>query len=60
MFLELIGMIICFVMVGIIAYQAKVSEDEKAELSNDEETSNGGKFTGILFVLLASISNALS
>ena len=60
MFLELIGMIICFVMVGIIAYQAKVSEDEKAELSTDEETSNGGKFTGILFVLLASISNALS
>ena len=47
-------------MVGIIAYQAKVSEDEKAELSTDEETSNGGKFTGILFVLLASISNALS
>ena len=59
MFLELIGMLICFIMVGIIAYQAKMSEDEKAALSPDEETSNGGKFTGILFVLLASVLNAL-
>ena len=59
MILELIGMFICFAMVGVIASQAKIEEDEKAAQEGIESSEDGGayehKFLGIMFVIVAAI-----
>ena len=53
-YLELLGMLICFAMVSLIAFQAS-KEDEKA-LENEEEDSNKGhEFLGIMLVIVAAI-----
>ena len=45
-------MIVCFCMVGAIAIDAKVEEDELGE----EDSSKDMKFTGIILVLLSAIN----
>ena len=57
--LEIIGMIICFCMVGAIAIDAKVQEDEMVQQEGEvgeEDSSKDMKFTGIILVLLSAIN----
>ena len=53
-YLELLGMIICFVMVGLIAFQAK--EDDKEALEEEEKDNKGNEFLGIMLISVAAIT----
>ena len=56
--LELLGMVICFAMVGVIASQAKMEDDEAAEeegITDGEENEYKHKFYGILLVVIAAV-----
>ena len=47
-------MIICFVMVGLIAFQAK--EDDKEALEEEEKDNKGNEFLGIMLISVAAIT----
>ena len=53
-YLELIGMFICFSMVGLIAYEA--SEDDEKALEEEEEGNKSQEFLGIMIVVIASFT----
>ena len=56
MYLELLGMFICFAMVSLIAFQAS-KEDEKA--LEEEDSLKGHQFLGIMLMIVAAIMYAI-
>ena len=46
-------MLICFIMVGLIAFQA--NQDDKKALEEEEEGNKSNEFLGIMLVIVAAI-----